>query len=536
MANESQNHPNVISTDNTLALPDRRGIGYVYYHSMLKNRGKIAQINGNTGEEESYDQLLMKCIRTAITMQLKGIRPGDFISICSPDALECFVAYIASLFIGAISASICEDMSVEENLYLLEQVNPKMIFVCKEAVELVEKVAERLAHDPIIVVFGATKNHTPFEDFLAKRCQEDQFRPREVANLDETAIVIFSSGTTGRPKGICHTHYSVLSTVTFFDRKENLQLAIFSTTYWSVFYTFAHKTLTNGFTRIVFSDLEVINPWSILKYRIDFTFFGWNDYMSFTRTEKPPFVDPSNLRELAIGGNSINMDQIAKLQSVFPDAFIHSTYGQTEVFQEIFTFPNSAASRSLAVRYPNSVGLPLAGFRYKVVDLDTEEILGPNRKGELRLRSACQTSGYYNHDSSEMFDSEGWLKTGDLVYYNEERCFFITGRIKESFKYLYHHISPVEIESVLMAHPSVGRAVVLGLPHETDDNHPFALVELLENKGNVKANDLVRYVDSRVEDQKRLRGGVKIVKRIPLTPTGKVNRFKLREMLKKQEI
>ncbi|XP_031351187.1 luciferin 4-monooxygenase-like [Photinus pyralis] len=532
MANESQHHRNVIYTDNKPARPDHRGIGYVYYHSMLKNGEKIAQIDGNTGVEESYGQLLTRCIRTAITMQIKGIRPGDFISICSPNDVDCVVPYIASLFIGAISASICEEMSVEENLYLLEQVNPKMIFVSKGAVELIEKISERLKDHPVIVVFGATNKHTAFDEFLVKRSQEDQFRPREVDSLTETAIVGFSSGSTGRPKGICHTHYSMLSNFTLSDRKENLRIAVFFSSYWTLFHVFVHETLTNGFIRIVFSGFDTMNPWPILNYHIDYALLGPNECMAFTRTEKPPFADPSNLKELAIGGNSISNDQIAKVQSVFPDAFIHSTYGQTEVFEVIFNFP----SRSLARRYTNSVGLPIAGFHYKVVDLNTEEILGPNREGELRLRSACQTSGYYNRDSSEMFDSEGWLKTGDLVYYNEERCFFVTGRIKESFKYLHHHISPVEVESVLLDHPSVGRAIVLGRPHETDDNHPFALVELLQGAVNVKADDLVRYVERKVEDPKRLRGGVKIVKSIPITPTGKVNRFKVRDMLKKREI
>ncbi|KAK5640634.1 hypothetical protein RI129_011445 [Pyrocoelia pectoralis] len=168
--------------------------------------------------------------------------------------------------------------------------------------------------------------------------------------------------------------------------------------------------------------------------------------------------------------------------------------------------------------------------------METGKVLGPNQQGELRVKATFQCKGYFNQDSSEMFDSEGFLKTGDLGYYNEENCFFITNRIKESFKYQGNHIIPSDIENVLHSHPSIAKAVVLGLPHETDGNHPIAVIVPNEKGATVREEQIVKYVEERVEDKCRLRGGVKIVSEIPFTVTDKVNRFKLRQMVLNKEI
>lgn len=171
----------------------------------------------------------------------------------------------------------------------------------------------------------------------------------------------------------------------------------------------------------------------------------------------------------------------------------------------------------------------MPGFDYKIVDVETGKRLGPGQPGELRVRSKYTMNGYYEMDSSSCFDEEGFLKTGDVVYYDDEFCFFIVNRIKEMLKYRGWHVVPQVIEKVLLSHPGVSCAVVFGIPHEKDGEHPTACVILKENF-TVGEEALRAFVEERVDDRKRLRGGVKFVHNFPRTATGKVNRRLLKQM------
>lgn len=132
-------------------------------------------------------------------------------------------------------------------------------------------------------------------------------------------------------------------------------------------------------------------------------------------------------------------------------------------------------------------------------------------------------------DSTDVWDSDGWLRTGDIVYYDDDRCFFVVDRLKEVLKFRSHHVPPATIELVLKSHPDIEHAVVVGVPHEVDGDHPAAVVVVRNNK--ITAEEIERFVNERVDDdRKKLRGGVVIVDRIPVTATGKIQRRALKDL------
>lgn len=144
-------------------------------------------------------------------------------------------------------------------------------------------------------------------------------------------------------------------------------------------------------------------------------------------------------------------------------------------------------------------------------------------------------NGYHNNLDAvrDAYDPDGWLRTGDIVYYDDNQCFYVVDRIKEMLKYRSWHVAPAVLEHVLAGHAAVKMAVVIGVPHEEDGDHPMAVVVLEDNAaaaGVVTAEDLVNYVADRVDDRQRLRGGVKFVDHIPLTPSGKINRQAIKNM------
>lgn len=166
----------------------------------------------------------------------------------------------------------------------------------------------------------------------------------------------------------------------------------------------------------------------------------------------------------------------------------------------------------------------------QVVDIETGQPVGPGEPGELCVKSNFFMKGYYNLDSAATYDEDGFLKTGDVVYYDNEFCFFVVDRIKEMLKYRSWHVAPAMLEEVLLTHPAVKAAVVVGVPDKEDGEHPMACVILKQGARGVSEEQIRGYVDERVDDRKKLRGGVVFVKGFPTTASGKISRRLLRDL------
>lgn len=161
--------------------------------------------------------------------------------------------------------------------------------------------------------------------------------------------------------------------------------------------------------------------------------------------------------------------------------------------------------------------------------MDNEEAVGANIRGELRVKTAMQMNGYYNMNSSDTWDEDGWLRTGDVAYYDDDHCLFVVDRIKEMLKFQSWHVPPALIEAVLHSHPGVRMSAVIGVPHPEDGDHPMALV--IPTSKNYTPEDILKYVHARVDDRQKLRAGLKFVDKLPLTPSGKVRRKELKDLV-----
>nr|XP_023017953.1 4-coumarate--CoA ligase 1-like isoform X1 [Leptinotarsa decemlineata] len=415
------------------------------------------------------------------------------------------------------------------------------MFVSQDALSFMENCLAKTNIEVEIVVIGTSEKYEQFSKYLAPHHQENEFKPESDIDDRETAMIMFSSGTTGVPKGICLSHHSLLFECDEMidltwnkNFEKNLRVLLcFSNLYWISSLCFLICAMQSGYARVVCHHFDAAAVWKLIdEFKINLIFLPPYQAVEFLaqRTED---ADASSLQVFLTGSCFVPEKLMKDLKKALPQTKILNSYGQTEMAGGIAIFdPSKPDELVMQENKPQSCGRIRKECEWKVVDLDTEKPLGPNHEGELRIKSHKVMNGYYKMDSSSAFDEEGYLKTGDIVRYDEENCFYIVDRIKEIFKYRGWHILPAMLEEVLLTHPAVKEAAVVAIPHKIDGDHPMGLVVLFEGHDDVTSEEIESFFNSKVADSQKLRQGVRIVEELEKTVTGKIKRRTLSRMVK----
>ncbi|KAH1010818.1 hypothetical protein HUJ05_005061 [Dendroctonus ponderosae] len=287
-------------------------------------------------------------------------------------------------------------------------------------------------------------------------------------------------------------------------------------------------------SRVVHKQYDPKDIWNILhKYQVAYVFLPPFYAHCMISAGRPDGIDTSALYSLATGGGHLSTEKIRELRELLPGTFVSQMYGCSELCGVAVMF-NLASTKDTLLMHsnPSSSGRPTPGCQYKVVNVETEDNSGPHQQGELLVKSEFSMVGYYQQDSSAAYDNEGWLCTGDIAYFDENHCFYIVDRKKEILKFRGYQVPPAVVEQILQEHPSVKQCIVIGIPHEVEGDHPMAIVVLHQSfVGRVTEEEITSFVEGRVNDFQRLRGGVKFIDVLPTSPSGKVRRKEIRDMV-----
>ncbi|KAK9882810.1 hypothetical protein WA026_023322 [Henosepilachna vigintioctopunctata] len=531
----TDDHPNIIKMPDVPPVK-RFGLGYEIFHGMKLNPNTIAQYVADTDESQTYAELLDLCTRVAINLKNENLLDDDIVGLCVENHKHSCAPYIASLFLGYKLVALDPGLTAEDKSKLLLKVTPRIMFVDAHLLQNMIDTLEIAKLDIKLVVIGENASgQTSFSQFLEAPGEEiDRFEPVIVEDIERTAIIFFGSGTTGVTKGICISHYGLLA------RTEGPTISvstIFAQLNWISYTLLLIGTLRKGTTRVLVNNFEIDKLWQLIEnYKISFIFASVFQVAAIAESEVPNDVDISAFRFLVTGGSVLPLAVVEKMNERFPNVITVQGYGLTEMGGPVFIFSiMNPEHRKWRKEKPTSCGAPMSGIWYKVVDVETEEILGPGKPGELRMKSKLGMVGYYNMDTSEGYDSEGWLKTGDIVKYDEDHCFYVVDRLKEMIKYRCWTISPSAIEDVLMSHPAVDIAAVIGIPHEEESDFPMGIVTLKKDC-SASPEEIAEYVNQRVIDRQKLRAGVKIISEMPFTSTGKIIKRVLRRKVMNGEL
>ncbi|XP_031639321.1 4-coumarate--CoA ligase 1-like [Contarinia nasturtii] len=434
----------------------------------------------------------------------------------------------ASISIGCPVNTLDPTFGKVELIHMLSITKPALMFCDVEAYDLVKECLTEMGNGAKIFTFGGSKDGSkPVEDLLSKTENEDDFVPLNIDGENEIAFIACSSGTTGLSKGVCLSHASLLSVM---DRGTSINssdvILCFSSLYWLSGIVFLFYGTLNGSTRIITTDAYApeLQLRFIEQYKVTVTMNAPHHLTLMLKSAAFAKTDLSSLKRQMTGGSRTPMIVKNEMNSCLPNGRVYVGYGLTEI-------SGIAAIDDPLSKDKDTVGRLNVGIHVKIID-ENGKRCGINVNGEICLKTNYKCLGYYENPkaTNELFDSEGFILTGDVGHFDEHGYLYIVDRKKEFLKYCNSQISPSEIESFLIGSPHIKSVCVVGVPDDFAGDLPAAVVVKTEGS-NITEKDVFDLVSEHYSDIYKLRGGVFFVDSLPATPSGKILRRKAKEIV-----
>ncbi|KAG2602650.1 4-coumarate--CoA ligase-like 5 [Panicum virgatum] len=460
-----------------------------------------------------------------------GVRPGDVALVVSPSRLEIPVLDFALMSIGAAVSPVNPASTAEEFAHMVALSRPAVAFAVPE-------VAAKLPRSLRCVVIGS-------DEYARLSSAGGASPPPPVAvKQSDTAAVLYSSGTTGRVKAVAVAHRNLIALICAHrDNREKMEkeaaeageqplpptVTLFPLPLFHVFgFMMLLRSVAMGETAVLMERFDFGAALrAIERYRVTLLPAAPPVLVAMIKSEEARRRDLSSLLVIGIGGAPLGREVAERFAAVFPDIELVQGYGLTESSGSV-----SSTVGPEETKVYGSVGKLASHMEAKIVDPATGEALGPGQRGELWIRGPVIMKGYVGDDeaTAATMDSEGWLKTGDLCYFNEDGFLYIVDRLKELIKYKGYQVPPAELEHILNSHPDILDAAVIPYPDEDVGQLPMAFI-VRKPGSKLTEQQVMDHVAKQVAPYKKVRR-VAFVSTIPKSPAGKILR---RELIQQAE-
>ena len=454
-----------------------------------------------------------------------GVNKGDRVSIALPNeyCLRWIVAYAAVHKAGAVMVPANTRLSAPELVTILGHAEISALFTCASLLEQARAVRASVPSlRSIVCADGPDGDALGWDDEIAA---VDRSEIQVPLDADDMADIMYTSGTTGLPKGVLVRHRNVAMipnmAPAWTDRGWLHGAPLFTFAGMS----FIFNPMKMGLTGLYMPRFDVDHWFDVVERDRPMMIF-LVPAMAELITANPRFdtADLSGPTAVSIGSAPLAPATLKKLQDKMPQASVINSYGLTEAGPAFITMPKEEAANRIG-----SVGKPMAPMEVKVVDPDTDELRAANEVGELLVRLPGKRREYYKDDgaSAAAWTDDGWLRTGDLAYLDGDGFVYISGRIKDMIIRGGNNIYATDVEAVILEHPDVQEAAVIGVPHQVLGEDVGAFVV---SKPGTALDDvaLLAFCAERLADYKRPRH-LWFVPELPRNATGKVMKHKLRE-------
>ncbi|HEU5437688.1 MAG TPA: AMP-binding protein [Ktedonobacterales bacterium] len=482
---------------------------------------KPALIDGASGRRYTYGELAATVGRLAGNLARRGFQKGDVLALYCPNSPEYIITLLAVWSLGGRSMTINPLYTAGELAYQLGDAHARYLLTAPEMAERAREGAAGTGVETIFTLGGAAEGTVPFEPLLTEEAQP----PAVAINPGEdVAVLLYSSGTTGLPKGVMLTHRNVVANICQAQPlmrvgEDDLlidALPFFHIAAWVVFF---HMGLALGGTIVTLPrfDLEQFLR-TMQDYRVTRTLLVPPIVLALAKQAIVDNYDLSHFKAFLVGAAPL-AESVARSCSERIGCLVQQVYGLTETSPLTHMNPEDREKMKLA-----SVGTCVPNTECKIIDPATGAELGLHEPGELWVRGPQIMRGYLNRPdaTAATIDAEGWMRTGDIGYADEDGHFYIVDRVKELIKYKAFQVAPAELEALLLAHPAVADAAVIPSPDEEAGEVPKAFVVLKPN-ATATSDELMAYVAERVAPHKKIRR-LEFIDQVPKTASGKLLR------------
>lgn len=510
------------------AIPDASVQKLALHWADLAPR-KLALHDLATGRGYSFGELRKAVHRAAAGLQARGFKPGDVFAIACPNGADFVLAYFAVLRLGGIVTTLNPAYTAHEMAHQLKDSGATWMLA---ATGILSKVLEAASSAGIHQVFvtGPGGDGSDATAFSALDGDAAALPPGQLDPTSQLAVLPYSSGTTGLPKGVMLTHRNLVSNMVqgalFGLEADDVILGVLP-----LFHIFGMNVVMNtglatGCSLVLMPkfDLEEFLG-AIQAHRITFAFLVPPILLALAKHPAVDRFDLSSLRCIISGAAPLGEGLIHEVQARLPHCHVRQGYGLTETSPVVLVSPEDGSTP------PGSVGRLVAGTECQIVDPLSGAVLSLGERGELWLRGPQIMRGYLNRpeETAKVLDADGWFHSGDIAVIDPKGFVSIVDRLKELIKVKGMQVAPAELEALLITHPAVADAAVIPIPDASAGEVPKAFV-VLKAGAKASGDELMEFVAARVAPYKRIRV-LDLLDEIPKSPSGKI----LRRLLVEQE-